>query len=51
MVDLTQQLEQQIQQAYATKTPLKIQAGNTKAYLGRETSGEVVDMANHTWCD
>lgn len=48
MVDLTQQLEEQIQHAYVTKTPLKIQAGNTKAHLGRETSGEVVDMANHT---
>ena len=48
MTDLTRQLTQQIQHAYATKTPLKIQAGNTKACLGRETSGEVVDMANHT---
>ena len=48
MTDLTRQLTQQIQLAYATKTPLKIQAGNTKACLGRETSGEVVDMANHT---
>jgi len=47
MVDLTRQLEQQVQHAYATKTPLKIQAGNTKAGLGRETTGEVVDMANH----
>ena len=48
MVDLTAQLEQQIQQAYTTKTPLKIQSGNTKTYLGRETSGEVVDVANHS---
>ena len=48
MTDLTRQLTQQIQHAYATKTPLKIEAGNTKAYLGRDTSGEVVDMANHT---
>ena len=48
MVDLTSQLEQQIQQAYTTKTPLKIQSGNTKTYLGRETSGEVVDVANHS---
>ena len=48
MGDLIHELEQQIQHAYATKTPLKIQAGNTKACLGRETSGEVVDMANHT---
>ena len=47
MVDLTRQLEQQVQYAYATKTPLNIQAGNTKAGLGRETTGEVVDMANH----
>ena len=48
MGDLTLQLEQQIQHAYATKTPLKIEAGNTKTYLGRETSGEVVDMASHS---
>tara|TARA_B110000503_G_scaffold29431_1_gene47189 strand:- start:3076 stop:4116 length:1041 start_codon:yes stop_codon:yes gene_type:complete len=48
MGDLSQQLEQQIQHAYATKTPLKIEAGNTKTYLGRETSGEVVDMADHS---
>ena len=48
MGDLTQQLVQQIQHAYATKTPLKIEAGNTKTYLGRETSGEVVDMAGHS---
>ncbi|MEZ7869718.1 MAG: glycolate oxidase subunit GlcE, partial [Gammaproteobacteria bacterium] len=48
MGDLTLQLEQQIQHAYATKTPLKIEAGNTKTYLGRETSGAVVDMASHS---
>ena len=48
MGDLTVQLEQQIQHAYATKTPLKIEAGNTKTDLGRETSGEVVDMADHS---
>ena len=48
MDDLTAQLEQQIQQAYTTKSPLKIQAGNTKAYLGRDSSGEVVDVANHS---
>ena len=44
MGDLTVQLEQQIQHAYATKTPLKIRGGNTKASLGRETSGEAMDI-------
>ena len=48
MADLTQQLAQQIQQACATNTVLKIQAGNTKAFLGRDTLGEVIDVADHT---
>ncbi len=47
MGDLSQQLVEQIQHAYATKTPLKIEAGKTKTYLGRETSGELLDMASH----
>jgi glycolate oxidase FAD binding subunit len=47
MGDLTSHLAQQVQQAYATKTPLKIAAGNTKATLGRATLGEVIDVASH----
>lgn len=48
MGDLSQQLEQQVEHACATKTPLNIQAGNTKLHLGRECSGEVVSMAGHS---
>lgn len=48
MDDLTHQLAAQIQQAYATKTALKIQAGNTKTSLGRDTFGEVIDVSKHT---
>lgn len=48
MGDLTTQLVEQIQHAYATKTPLSIESGNTKTYLGRQTSGERLDMAGHS---
>ena len=48
MGDLTQQLVEQIQHAHATKTALNIQAGNTKASLGRHTSGQVIDVSQHT---
>ncbi len=47
MGDLTQKLVAQIQHAYATKTALNIQAGNTKTSLGRHTSGEVIDVSEH----
>jgi len=48
MGNLTQQLVEQIQHAHATKTALNIQAGNTKASLGRHTSGQVIDVSQHT---
>jgi glycolate oxidase FAD binding subunit len=48
MTDLIGELVQQVQHAYATKTPLKIEAGNTKAYLGRATSDEVINVADHS---
>ena len=48
MTDLIGELVQQVQHAYATKTPLKIEAGNTKAYLGRATSDEVINVSDHS---
>ena len=51
MGDLTAQLAEQVQFAYATKTPLNICAGNTKTGLGRSTGilaeDDTIDVAAH----
>ncbi|WP_124949136.1 glycolate oxidase subunit GlcE [Sulfuriferula thiophila] len=45
--DLTVTLQQQVQAAYADKTPLNIVGGNSKAFYGRQISGSRLDMSGH----
>lgn len=40
-------LLEQVRQARENATPLRIQGGNTKAFLGREVAGEVLDTRAH----
>lgn len=46
-VDASGALLDQVNQARANATPLKIQGGNSKAFLGREVAGEVLDTRAH----
>ena len=48
MVDCNDEIALKIQDAYHSKTALQIQAGNTKAFYGRNTQGELLSIANHT---
>lgn len=45
--DLTQDLQAQVQQALANKVPLRIVGGDSKAFLGNKTAGEVLDVSAH----
>jgi glycolate oxidase FAD binding subunit len=45
--DASQQLLQQVSDALENATPLRIQGGNSKAFLGREVAGEVLDTRSH----
>ncbi|NOT17727.1 MAG: glycolate oxidase subunit GlcE [Sulfuriferula sp.] len=47
-LDLTADLQQQVAQAYRTKTPLNICAGNTKAFYGRQATGQKLDVSGHS---
>jgi glycolate oxidase FAD binding subunit len=47
MSDSGERLIQQVQAAYAERTALRIQAGNSKAFLGNPVAGEVLDVAPH----
>lgn len=46
-LDISAALQQQVVEAYASKTPLSIRAGNTKAFYGHSVAGEVLDVAAH----
>ena len=46
--DQTAMLQQQVQAAYADKTPLKIVGGNSKAFYGRATSGDELHVSGHS---
>lgn len=46
--DASQQLLQQVNAALENATPLRIQGGNSKAFLGREVAGEVLDTRPHS---
>jgi glycolate oxidase FAD binding subunit len=48
MNDISQSLQQQVQQAYEQGTALKIVGGNSKAFYGRETDGESLDVSGHS---
>jgi glycolate oxidase FAD binding subunit len=45
--DLTQTLQQSVQEAQASGTALRIAGGNSKAFLGRVPQGEVLEVAGH----
>jgi glycolate oxidase FAD binding subunit len=46
--DLSVQLSEQIIQAYADKSPLRIVAGNSKAFYGNTVTGDTLDVSAHT---
>lgn len=45
--DASEALLEQVRRARENATPLRIQGGNTKAFLGREVAGEVLDTRAH----
>ncbi|KPX47343.1 Glycolate oxidase FAD binding subunit [Pseudomonas syringae pv. helianthi] len=45
--DASQRLLERVNQALQDSTPLRIQGGNSKVFLGRETAGEVLDTREH----
>lgn len=46
-VDASEALLEQVKQARENATPLRIQGGNTKVFLGREVAGEILDTRAH----
>lgn len=46
--DASAALLEQVNQALQTATPLRIQGGNSKAFLGREVAGEILDTRAHS---
>ncbi len=45
--DQTLSLQQAVQNAITTKTPLKITGGNSKAFFGRESTGQLLTVSTH----
>ncbi|MCO8309518.1 glycolate oxidase subunit GlcE [Pseudomonas mandelii] len=45
--DASEALLEQVKQTRENATPLRIQGGNTKAFLGREVAGEILDTRAH----
>src|SRR5690606_21956437 len=45
--DASAQLLDQVNQALAAKTPLRIQGGGSKAFLGRPVEGQLLDVREH----
>lgn len=45
--DLTKDIQEKVREAAAAKTPLRIRGGDTKAFYGRTTTGEPVDVHDH----
>ncbi len=45
--DISMQLQAQVLEAYNNKTPLKIQAGNSKAFYGRQIDADLLDISDH----
>ena len=46
--DISQALREQVIEATETNTALHIQGGNTKAFYGRQTEGETIDLSTHS---
>ena len=47
MTDMIYEIQAQVADAIATATPLNIVGGNSKAHLGRQASGQALDMSGH----
>jgi glycolate oxidase FAD binding subunit len=45
--DISAVLQEQVELAYAAKTPLNICAGNSKAFYGRAATGQTLDVSAH----
>lgn len=45
--DISQQLQQQIEQAYASHSALKICGGGSKDFYARKIQGEIINVAEH----
>jgi len=45
--DISKEIQQKVEQARASKTPLNISGGNSKRFYGREPVGEVLDVSEH----
>lgn len=45
--DISKEIQQQVEHARASKTPLNICGGNSKRFYGREPLGEVLDVSAH----
>lgn len=48
MQDLTQQLQQQVDQAYRERTPLRIEGGGTKNFYGNPSAGDILSISRHS---
>lgn len=48
MNDISQALQQRVIDAMNRKKPLKIVGGDSKAFYGRETAGEILNVAGHS---
>jgi len=48
MGDITEKLQQQVRNAFLERTPLRIQAGNSKHFLGNPAEGELLDVRPHS---
>ncbi len=46
--DIASTLQTTIQQAIATRTPLQIVGGQTKAFYGHSVTGQLLEVANHS---
>ncbi|UXZ53447.1 glycolate oxidase subunit GlcE [Halomonas sp. 7T] len=46
--DISAQLCEQVRSAYAEQTPLRIVAGNTRAFYGRPVEGQTLNIAEHS---
>ena len=46
--DLSESLQQQVKEAISNKTPLCIQAGNSKPFYGNKVEAKALDISQHT---
>ncbi|WP_455376369.1 glycolate oxidase subunit GlcE [Kaarinaea lacus] len=48
MQDQTQQLQQQVEQAFREQSPLRIVGGDSKSFYGNPSEGEILSVSGHT---